>query len=329
MKQVKRVALALDIGGTNFRVGLIDHRGRVLHRHSQPIRVDRGPEAATQEITKRLLDMRTRAREAEVVGLGIAAPGPVEPDSGVIHNPPNLPGWDGISLRRYWDDRLGLPVWVGNDANLAALGEHLFGVARGVNDFIYITISTGIGGGIISGGKLITGAHGYAAEIGHMTIEPRGPLCNCGNVGCLEAMASGPAIAQAARQELQRGKRSLIRTMVEGDLDRVTAVEVAEAAYQGDRLALRIIEKAATSLAQGIVSLVHLFNPSMIAVGGGVSRGWPLWQKTVDEYVSSRAMEAHRQGLRIVQGSLGDNAGLLGAGALAFRESGSVSKGKS
>jgi glucokinase len=217
-----------------------------------------------------------------------------------------------VPLKALLEQEFRIPVWVANDASLAALGEHRFGAGRGFSHLIYITLSTGIGGGFIIDGKLFLGAHGFAAEIGHMVIDPDGPRCVCGNFGCLEALASGSAIARMAQEGISSGKPSAILNLVDGDLSKVTAQTVEKAARSEDSLAKEIMERAGTSLGIGIVNLLHLFDPELLIIGGGVSKAGDLLFEPVRRVIAERAMHGFKQA-KIVPSALGDDSGLYGA----------------
>jgi glucokinase len=191
-----RRVLAVDIGATRVRIAVIEEHGALLWRESLLTQAQNGPAVTLERIAAVIQQAMTSAPGGNVSAIGIGAPGPLDPWEGIIYDPPNLPGWDALPLKRIFQDRFGLPVYVGNDANLAGLGEYRYGAGRGVSDIVYLTISTGVGGGIISNGRLLLGADGLAGETGHMSVEARGPRCNCGNRGCLEVVASGPAIAR-------------------------------------------------------------------------------------------------------------------------------------
>ncbi|MBI2847410.1 MAG: ROK family protein [Chloroflexi bacterium] len=321
MKRAKRVILALDLGGTAYRVGLVERSGRLLHRSSHPTIVREGVEGILARVFQSLRELLKDAGPNTAEAIGIAAPGPINPETGVIFKAPNMPGWEDIPLKELCEEEFGIPAFAGNDANLAALAEHAFGAGRGVDDLIYITISTGIGGGIISDGRLFLGSQGLAGEVGHMTIDRHGPRCRCGNVGCLEVLASGTAIAGIAVQRIADGERSAISSLVGGRLEEVTAEIVATAAYNGDALARNIIKKAALDMGAGLVNLFHLFNPKLIIIGGGVSKAWPLFSVHINSYIAEHAMPHFYEYVPIVPAALGDDAGLLGAAALAIKHS--------
>jgi len=253
-----------------------------------------------------------------VRGIGIGAPGPVDPRAGLVVDPPNLPGWRDVPLRQIMADAFGLPVHLGNDANLAALAEHAYGAGVGVDDLVYVTLSTGIGGGIIAGGQLLLGTRGLAGEIGHQVLVDDGPLCGCGKRGHMEALASGPAIARMAREEVAQGRGHHLLRLARGAIEAIDARLVAQAAREGDPTAQEIIRRAATYVGIGLANVCNMLNPEMIILGGGVSQIGDLLFDTVRKTVAQRAMLGNRQ-VRIVPAALGDDVVLLGAVALVTR----------
>ncbi len=270
---------------------------------------------------------------SQIAGIGIAAPGPLDYKTGIVYDPPNMPGWNRVPLRDIFVQRFQMPVFVENDANTAGLGEYMFGAGRGCSDMVYLTISTGIGGGVIIGGKLLEGASGTAAELGHITIDWRGERCNCGNIGCLEVIASGTAIARKANTAISTGKGEDLREfargqlLVEGNREngqtlgeplRVNARLVALAAEAGVASACEIISAAAEALGVGLVSIIHSFNPQVIILGGGVTQMGPLLMEPALQIVQERTMKVPREAVRILLAELGPNVGLVGAGALIY-----------
>jgi len=308
---------ALDLGGTNIRAALCEEDGRIIRRTSCGTGAEEGKDAVLGRIIDSL-EKVIGGERADVRAIGIGAPGPLDPWEGVIFEAPNLPGWHNVPLKKIVADHFGIPTFVGNDANVAALAEHRFGAGRGFSHIIYITVSTGIGGGIIIEDRLLLGARGLAGEVGHITVEANGPRCNCGNIGCLEALASGPAIAREAARRIREGERSLITELIEGDLDELEAEVVTRAAQQGDRLAREVLRRAGFYLGIGIVSYMHLFNPSRIIIGGGVANAGPLLFDPINEVISQRAMSHFREGFAVVPAALGGDVGLLGAMLLAL-----------
>ncbi|RME33531.1 MAG: ROK family protein, partial [Thermoflexia bacterium] len=257
----------------------------------------------------------------EVAALALSAPGPVDARTGVVRFTPNIPGWKDVPLRDLMAD-FGVPTFVANDANLAALGEYRFGAGRGVRDLVYLTISTGIGGGVLIDGRLFEGGQGLGGEVGHIVVEPDGPPCGCGGYGCLEAVASGTAIAREARAAVERGTPTLLSRMAAHPQD-LTAREVVEAARQGDALSLHIMERAGRYLGLAIVSLMYLLNPALIILGGSVAIGaGDLLLTPLRRTVRERSQQVYWENTPIVYAALGDDVGLLGALALALERLG-------
>lgn len=310
--------IAVDLGGTNLRVATIALDGKIIRRLSVPTKAEEGPAAVIDKIVSKVKELVGADELRRARALAVAAPGPTDPWSGVIVEPPNLPGWSCVPLKEILESRLGLPTNVGNDANAAALAEHLFGAGKGTAHMIYVTVSTGIGGGVIVDGKLLLGKSGAAGEVGHMTIDLNGPKCACGNIGCLEALASGTAIARQAQERLKCGAKSSLLDIVRGDISSVTAIEVVQEAQKGDPFAREIINNAANALGVGMVNLANLFDPELIVIGGGLSNAGSLIFDPIRRIVNERAMKITTKGLRIVPTALGDDVGLLGAAALAL-----------
>lgn len=314
--------VGIDLGGTHFRIGLFDREGHILRRRSWPTEAESGPDTVIQRLAAGVLELCAPEGLDQVVAIGVGSPGPLDPWRGVIIHTPNLPGWNEVPLRDILSSRLGVPVFLGNDANLAALGEMLFGAAMGCRDVVYFTVSTGVGGGVITDGRLLLGAHGLAGELGHTTILPNGPLCGCGNHGCLEALASGTAIAREARLRLTAGEPSRLLEMAGGDVAKVNAELVSRAAAQGDALAGEVFQNAAYHLGIGVANVLHAFDPDIVVLGGGVSLAGDMLFSTVRRVVQERAMPAYRLTANIVPAALGDDAGLMGAAALVLAEIG-------
>jgi len=308
--------LALDLGGTHFRLALADKNGHLLKHYKGHSYPEKGPEQTISRIITAISEMLSGIDPNSVRGMGVAVAGLVTPETGVLLTSPNLLSWYNTPLKEILERELQLSVWVGNDANLAALGEHIFGAGKGCNDLIYLTVSTGIGGGVITGGRMLCGSCGFAAELGHMTIDINGPRCNCGNIGCLEVMASGTAIARLAVEKLSNGQTSTINELVAGDLDRVTAQTVGVAAMSGDAVARAVLHTSATNLGVGVVNLVHIFNPEVVIIGGGVSTIGDLIFEPVRHTVAERIMPDIS--VHITPAILGDDCGLLGTVALVL-----------
>jgi len=311
--------VAVDLGGTNIRAAIF------LTAEAKPTAIARaptlaaeGPEAVIDRIIAAIQEVASGIEGGMRIGLG--APGPLDPKRGLVIEAPNLPGWVNIPLRDRLEQHFECPVALGNDANLAGLGEWRHGAGRGAHNLLYLTLSTGIGGGVIVDNRLLVGAHGLAAELGHMTVRPDGPLCGCGQRGHLEAVASGPAIARRARERLAAGEASALRAALDRDRD-ITAEDVGRAALAGDPLAIAVVAEAGAAIGTHLANLLHVFNPEVIVLGGGVSQiGAPLFGP-IEQALRENVMHpAYLEGLRLERAALGDDAGLIGAMVLA-RES--------
>jgi len=252
-------------------------------------------------------------KDEEIAAIAVAAPGPLDPFEGIIFEAPNIPGWNNLPLKKLIQDQFKVPVAIGNDANLAALGEWRFGAGVGHKHLVYITVSTGIGGGVIIDNQLLLGAHGLAAELGHVTVIPDGPLCGCGKRGHLEAVTSGPAIARWVEQELSQGIPSSLSMNKP-----VTAKDVSLAANKGDELAQAALARGGTYLGIAIANYLHIFNPTVVIIGGGVSQSGeayfgPVRASLREQVLSSKYLD----NLILTTSALGDDVGLMGALALA------------
>lgn len=327
------LVIGVDLGGTQIRTAAL--QGAILKSR---VSLLTGEDPTPERIMPRIFQAVEQALGSadttlnEISGIGIAAPGPLDNRTGVVFAPPNLPGWDHVPLKDLFQQQFNVPIFVENDANTAALGEYMFGAGRGSKEMVYMTISTGIGGGIISNGKILEGISGTAAELGHMTIDWRGERCNCGNIGCLEAITSGTAIGRRANEMIAigRGEELLAFALahqksveekepgVTTSTIHVNARTVAMAAEAGIPLACDIIARAAEALGVGLVNIIHIFNPELIILGGGVTQMGAVLLDPARRIVEQRAMRVPREAARIVLAELGINVGLVGAGALIY-----------
>jgi glucokinase len=312
-----RLVLGIDVGGTNLVVGCVAEDGNALHAlASAPTRA----EAGASDVVDRLVSLaetclaqtRHELPGAEIVGVGVGAPGPLDTKSGVVLLTPNL-GWVNLPLRQIIRDRLGLRAELDNDANCAVLGEWWVGAARGSRNAIGITIGTGIGGGLILEGRLYHGASDVAGEIGHTTIDTEGRRCKCGNYGCLEAYASGPNIAMRAIEAMEAGAETRLREYAGGDTARITAQTVYEAAHAGDELALEVVNDTARFLGAGVANLLNVFNPEVVVICGGVTLAGDHLFVPLRRETARRAFKPAVTACRIVPGELVGTAGVYGA----------------
>ncbi|HWQ13864.1 MAG TPA: ROK family protein [Roseiflexaceae bacterium] len=302
-----RYIIGVDLGGTNLRAALADDQGTVHQVVRVPTGGDEGPEAVIDKIVACVGQVRAAVPEgAALLGVGVGSPGPGDPFDGIVFTLPNLPGWHNVPLRGILAERTGLAVELGNDANAAALGEWYFGAGRGHSNLVYVTVSTGIGGGVIADGRLLLGHRGAAAEVGHHIVDWEAGLS-------WENLAAGPALARAAAEAMAAEPGSALHQLATPAT--VTAGDVARAAAAGDALARRLMEREGELLGVGLVNLLHLYSPGLILLGGGVAINNPHLLERARAVIRARAMEAYRD-VPVRLAELGDQAGLLGAVAL-------------
>lgn len=309
--------IAVDLGGTNLRAARFEGNTPTPQRvEKSPSQAERGPEAVIASVVEHILMVAEGSLSQASIGVGV--PGPLDSNQGIVLEAPNLPGWTAFPLKARLEEELGRPVAVGNDANLAALGEWRHGAGQGTQHMIYVTVSTGIGGGIISDGRLLIGARGLGGEIGHIVVDRDGLLCGCGKTGHLEAVASGPAITRRFRRQVEIGRTSSLADAArEGAL---TAEQIGQAALDGDLLSRELIRETAQILGHHFTSLLHLFNPEMIVLGGGVSEIGDLLFDPLRTSLENHVMHpGYLDGFELRQAQLGDSAGLVGAMVLATR----------
>ena len=316
------LALGIDLGGSKILTAVISSQGKMLSRDHSITPARKGHEAVIQSI---LESAHRTFKQANVdisalTAIGIGAPGISNPKTGILFTSPNLPGWQDVPLRDIMQESLGKKTFLINDANAAALGEFYFGAARGVHNFIYITLSTGIGGGVVIDGRIYTGAIGVAGEVGHMTIDDDGPVCNCGNRGCWETLASGTALAREARHRIKEGVRTSILEYAGGDVEKVTAQVIHSAAERGDSLAEELIARTSYYVGVGLANLINIFNPELIVIGGGLSNIGDMLLEPAFKTAGERAYKQAFQAVRFASAELGRNSGVLGAAAFALQE---------
>lgn len=304
--------LVFDLGGTWLRAALADPAGRLLARVRRPTPAE-GPEAVIAAMVAAALQLDPEGAAAAV---GIAAPGPLDPRAGVVIRMPNLAGWRDIPLAARLSEALDRPTHLHNDASLAALGEARAGAGVGTDPLVYLTLSTGIGGGIVLGGRLFDGRHGLAGELGHILLDPAGPTCGLGHAGCLEALASGSALARRAQEALAGGAIApesplgILAVAAEGPPD---ARLIADAAWQGDDWALAAWRAAGDALGRGLASIINTVDPERIVLGGGLVAAWDLWSGPMEAALAAAAVTWPERACPILPAALGDDAGLVGA----------------
>ncbi len=310
--------LVADLGATSIDVALTDLEGRILGHHDEPARIEAGPDVCLDRVDElfSVLATTTHAVPGRLWGIGIGVPGPVEFRTGRPISPPIMPGWDGYPIRERFVERYHAPVWVDNDVNVLALGEARSGVARGHDDVVVVKIGTGIGAGIVSGGRLHRGAQGSAGDVGHIQIvDDPSIVCRCGNIGCLEALAGGAALARDARLAALEGRSLQLRRALDqhGDL---SAEDVARAASSGDPLAVALLQAAGRRVGAMLASVVNFFNPSMIVIAGGVANSPDQLLAAIRETVYRRSLPLATRDLLVQRSSLAALAGVIGGSAM-------------
>ncbi|MEX2156839.1 MAG: ROK family protein [Gemmatimonadales bacterium] len=311
-----RYVVGVDVGGTNIVVGTVAEDGsEVLGVVSEPTISEQGADAVVARIVRLARASMAEAGGKEIAGVGIGSPGPLNTKTGVVLLTPNL-GWTNMPLRDRVAGALGLPAALDNDANCAIFGEWWRGAARGAEYVVGLTIGTGIGGGIVLGGRIYHGASDVAGEFGHMTIDLAGRRCKCGNYGCLEAYASGPAIAARAIEGIEAGADTALPQYVAGDLAKITAQVVYEAAHDGDAYALDMVRETAKLLGVGVANILNIFNPEVVVICGGVTLAGDKLFAPLQSEVQRRAFKPAWEACRIVPGALQGTAGVYGAAAV-------------
>ncbi|GAB1420811.1 ROK family protein [Anaerolineales bacterium] len=309
----KEFIVGVDLGGTRVRAGLFDSQLNLIRRHEILTLAHEGLESTLKRICGLIETIIPEDRKS-VLGIGFSAPGPLDTEAGVIVRPPNLHGWHNVPLAALISEEFSVPVFLGNDANLAALAETAMGAGKGYSHVTYITVSTGIGSGMIINGRMLLGIHGLAAEIGHIPLVVKSK-----KVSTPELEASGTAIARKAQKKLRKGAASTLLSTAGGDISAVNAKMVGDAANRGDALALEIIQEAGHVLGLTVVTVLHLFNPQMVLIGGGVSEIGDILFNPMWEAIRKYSMdEVYWRNLIIGQPALGEDVSLYGAAALVL-----------
>lgn len=314
-----KLVLATDLGGTNMRTALMNDRGEILAHMRKSTNADMGKDKVIEKLitTLKATTSKHNTPLRKIEGIGIGFPGPVDVELGVVLSPPNMKGWINVPLKDIMEEEFKMPVIIENDANAAAIGEHWMGAGKGMKNLVCITLGTGVGGGIVLNDKIWHGATGIAGEIGHTTIIRNGQKCNCGNRGCLEAYASATGMVRMMHKALLMGgmdKQSLsVMPVDEEKLNKDGSKYISELAAKGNKIALSVIKEMIQILGIAIVNIVHILNPEIIVISGGVTNMGSKLFEPLREEVKKRAFEKAVEYLRIVPARLGENAGVIGA----------------
>jgi glucokinase-like ROK family protein len=314
------VLVGINLGATSLDVALMRPDLTILARHTEAADVRRGPGVVLARVRQLMRQLLAQAgmTDKKLIGIGMGVPGPVDFDSAQLVNPPLMPEWDSFSIRDYLGEEFSAPVFVDNDVNLMALGE-LWRLQGGLQNFLVIKVGTGIGCGIVCHGQVYRGANGSAGDVGHICVDTAGPRCHCGNLGCVETMAAGPAIARLATEAAQSGESALLASYL-AEKGEITPEDVGQASRNGDAAANRIIQQTGNLIGQMLASVVNFFNPSHVFIGGGITHIGPLFLASVRQSVYHRSLALSTRHLEIQYTPLAEQGGLAGAGALAMQE---------
>ncbi|MGD0779201.1 MAG: ROK family protein [Dehalococcoidales bacterium] len=321
MPEKTQPVIAVDIGGTKIITALFSADGKMRAKDIRSTLAEEGVDSVVERFCDAIKELlkANNISMSQLSAISIACAGGIDTGKGIVVTPsPHLPGWAGLPFAKIVKEKTGVATYIINDASAAALGEQRYGVGKGTNNLVLLTLGTGIGGGIIINGKLYLGARGGAGELGHTTVEAHGTQCGCGNTGCLEMYASGTAVARDAIERIRRGDKSSLIKMAAGNIDKITAEMVGEAAQNGDKLAQDVIAQSAYYLGVGLVNIVNIFNPEMVVIGGGMAALGEMIIAPGRKMVAERAFSINAQSVRIVIGRLGNEAGVYGAAAFAF-----------
>ncbi len=310
--------VGVDMGATHVTLILADCLARVVQETEAPLDITQGPMVCLPQVDSLLKSWlgKTGLTPADLVAVGVGVPGPVVSEAGMVSTPPIMPGWDNFPIRAWLEEAWQCPVSLSNDAEIGALGEWAFGAARGESNVAYIKVGTGIGAGLLIDGQLYRGTTGSAGEIGHVTLDEKGPLCACGSQGCLEALAGGRAIALKAISAVLKGERTVLSEIA--PVHALNAFDVMAAARRGDLLSQQLMREAGSHLGTAIASMVNLFNPSMVVIGGGLSQVGDLLLDPIRQAVKKRSLRVASQAVKITSALLGRRSSGMGAVAQAI-----------
>ena len=327
---MSEIFVGIDLGGTNIKVGCFDSEIKLISKTSTPTNARLGPEAVIDRIARLIEELlgpplrgdanlstdRRPVEMRDVAAVGMGCPGPAKYSAGLIESATNLPKFKNVPIRRMLSEKLGKPVVLENDANAACWGEYVIGAGRGVDDMVFFTLGTGIGGGIINGGKLVHGCSGNAAELGHTIIYPDGRRCNCGQKGCVEAYASADSTARRAREAIETGAKTTLKKVLE-EKGTITSKDIYEHSAAGDKLAKEITDGTAKALAIVCVNMLHTTEPERIVFAGGMIAAGDVLLNRIKYYFGEQIWSLRKETVQICFATLGEDAGIIGAAALA------------
>ncbi len=313
---MKKYRIGVDVGGTNVKLALVDLNGKIVYSNTTPTRADLGYEHSIGNIQNAIEELmkETNTSKDTIEAIGFGFPGQIDYKEGIVRHLPNMPGWTEIPVAKIMEEKFQITTKLDNDVRVATLGELKYGAGRGTENLICITVGTGIGSGLVFNGKLIRGAKNAAGEIGHIKMTMgEGPICGCGDFGCFEAYASGPAIVAEAKEYMKGGKSSKFKELATEEL---SPYIIAQAAIQGDAVARRIYTKMGEIIGLGLTSVINLLNPEKVIIGGGIADAGDILFKPIKETILKRGMPIQASSVEIVHAELGNNAGVIGASLL-------------
>ncbi len=318
--------IAVDIGGTNLRFGVVKKTGQIIHKIVRPTEADAGRDAVIENIINGIDEILalSKIKKSSILAISLATPGFIDIDKGIITFSPNLPGWRNVNFGKIIKNNLNIPVTIENDANAAAFGEKWLGAGKNSRNLICITMGTGIGGGIILDNKIWHGERGMAGEIGHITVNPDGPLCNCGNYGCLEAYSSGTGIVNRIIDAMKKGKKTSLLSIIKNGINEITPEKVFFAAKKGDSLSLELVEDAGKYLGIAISDFANLLNIKTIILYGGLVSSFGLFSKRMKEEIIKRTIPSFSKEVRVLKAGLKQDAGIIGAAGVVFQKKGEL-----
>ncbi len=317
---MSKVVVGVDLGGTNVKTAVVSREGKLLAKDSRPTDAEKGLDTVLAKMVEGVDAALAEAGldRSNMLAVGVGAPGPMNWQTGVVYSPPNLPGWKDVPLADLMGERLGVPVFVDNDANVACYGEFWSGAGQGVESMVLLTLGTGVGGGMVVLGQLLRGIDGTAAEIGHLCVERGGRQCNCGAKGCLEAYASVTGMVRTATQGIEDGKETILKEMCGGNLENLTGKMISDAIGKGDAYARWVMEETGRWLGTGVGSLINLLNPEKVVFAGGMIAAGEVLFKPIREMALAQTFDVPGKRAEIITAGLGSDAGVIGSAGCAL-----------
>ncbi|MFH1074415.1 MAG: ROK family protein [Candidatus Firestonebacteria bacterium] len=321
MSKKSEYAIGVDLGGTNIAAGIVNSSGKVVLREKLPTLAKLGGKVVLSRISQAISSLISKAGpnvRKNIIGIGIGTPGLVEHKRGIVREPPNLPGMDGVNIKKYMEARFKKKTFIANDANAYAVGEHTFGAGKGTKNMVCITLGTGLGGGIIIEGKLYVGSFETAGELGHVIIRKEGKPCLCGSRGCVETYVGANFMVNRVKKDIKNGKKTAIIKLVNGDLSKITPLILEIAARKNDKYAQALWNEMGAEIGTALISIVNTLSPEVIVIGGGISKAGDILFDPIKKQFNKIGFRFLRKRVKIVPGKLSDDAGVLGSSSLVW-----------